>query len=85
MLDNAPTERTITQVEIFKFFKDHGVEQNHLTTKDVTGYMKLINEIFLLRLGAQSLEYAGFVQLIIQTAIFIHRKGRSNDCSAKDA
>lgn len=47
--------------------------------------MKLINEIFLLRLGSTALEYAGFVQLIIQISIHIHRKGRMEGVSIKQA
>ena len=47
--------------------------------------IKMINDFFLLRLGTTSLDYTGFVQLVIQTAIHVHRKGRISGISPKDA
>lgn len=48
-------------IEIQKFMKDHGVDSHQMSVKDITVMVKMINELFLLRLGASAMEYAGFV------------------------
>lgn len=46
--------------------------------------IKMINDLFLARVY-NALEYAGFVQLVIQVGIFVHRKGRVPNISVKEA
>ena len=45
----------------------------------------MINNALLTRHGADGLEYPGFVQLILQSSIIIHKKGRIKDISAEAA
>jgi hypothetical protein len=45
----------------------------------------MINNALLTRHGPDALEYPGFVQLILQSSIIIHKKGRVKDISAEVA
>lgn len=45
----------------------------------------MINNVLLTRHGADALEYPGFVQLILQSSIIIHKKGRIKDISIESA
>ena len=47
--------------------------------------MTMINNVLLTRHGADALEYPGFVQLILQSSIIVHKKGRVKDISIEVA
>lgn len=68
--------------EIQKFVKDFDLQ---LSSKELHALIRMINDLFLLRLGSQALEFAGFVQLIVQGSILVHRKGRVQGVTSKDA
>jgi hypothetical protein len=65
--------------------KDHGHDANYITVKEVSILIKMINAVMLSRHGADQLEYAGFVQLIVQASIVAHKKGRVRDITTEQS
>jgi hypothetical protein len=68
--------------EIQKFFKENSLE---LSQKELFGFIKAVNDVMFLRHATLMMDFPGFVQLIIQTTIYVYRKGRVPGVSAKQA
>ena len=76
-------DKTIKLPECVRCLKDHGHDATYITVKEVSTLVKMINSVMLTRHGMEQLEYAGFVQLLLQATIMVHKKGRVRDITVE--
>ena len=63
--------RNIKAEEVRRMLKDHGVDFQMVSRPELSQMVRAINEFT--SLDDQALEFDGFIQLIVQLAIFCHQ------------
>jgi hypothetical protein len=64
------------QADIIKVLRDHNITHSLLSKTEMCTFMKLINRKMLSRYEEDSLDFQGFVHLMIQIGLFFHLKER---------
>lgn len=78
-LDLAGSNKVMKYSECVRVLRDHGMDSSQITGKEVSALMKMINDVQLNMNGAEAVAFNGFVQVVLQSSIVAHKKGRVKD------
>lgn len=84
-LDLAGGTKLIKYSECTRCLRDHGMDSNQIGGKEISALMKMINDVQLNMNGAEMVQFNGFVQLVVQSSIHAHKKGRVRDITPQSA
>lgn len=65
---------TINLAELIKLLKDHDLGKEYMTREELTAIIRLVNFKKILKSDLTALNYAGFLEWIVQAAIFMFTK-----------